>query len=309
MSDWKLEEAIKLPNGRTVFARIHVPSGCKGIVQIAHGMAEHSGCYQEWCAYLIENGYGYAVHDHAGHGQTAQQHALGHFDFKLGWEQVVDDVHSFTTYVKSHTSLPIFIMGHSMGSFLVRTLLPKTSGEYTGCILSGTGASLGLLGAAGQTIARVELTLRGEHNHSPLMEKLSFGAFNRRFTPAKTPFDWLSRDEEQVQAYIADPLCGFTCTSSFYYHLLRGIGIANRKETFERTANGLPILLFSGDQDPVGDFGIGFSKVVHHFKERGMKDVTAKLYPNGRHEMLHETNRLDVFKDTVGWLNRYTTKR
>nr|MBP8838984.1 alpha/beta hydrolase [Dermatophilaceae bacterium] len=172
-----------------------------------------------------------------------------------------------------------------------------------GLILSGTGGDPGMLGKVGQVVALVEAKVRGKGTASPLLDKLSFGNFNKPFEPARTPFEWLSRDPAEVDAYIADPWCGFVCTAGMFQDLLSGIALINADSQVARIPQGLPIYLFSGAEDPVGDKTKGVQQVVDQFRRLGIKDVFVRFYLGARHEVLNETNRDEVMADVVDWLD------
>ncbi|MEC3456436.1 alpha/beta hydrolase, partial [Bacillus thuringiensis] len=160
-------------------------------------------------------------------------------------------------------------------------------------------------GSIGHKVATIEMKLRGEKTKSPMLNFLSFGNFNSHFKPNRTKFDWLSSDNSQVDKYIADPLCGFICTTSFYRELFSGVLEVNKLEEFKKTPKNLPIHIFSGDRDPVGDMGKGVKEVYENYKKCGVTDVTLHLYENGRHEMFHEVNKDEVFQDLISWLDKH----
>lgn len=278
-----------------------------GIVQIAHGMTEHSKRYHEFATKLVKAGYVVYANDHRGHGQTAGvQEKLGYFADENGWEMVVDDLYQLTmTIKKEYPDIPLFLFGHSMGSFLSRRYIQKYGTELDGVILSGTGADQGVLSWLGIQLANLESKIKGKKNQSHLLNQLAFGNFNRAFHPFRTEFDWLSRDEQEVDKYIADPFCGYVPTTSFFYDLFSGIKRLDRSEYLNQVPKNLPIFLFSGDQDPVGDGGKGVLKTYHNFQKAGILDVAYKLYLGGRHEMLNESNREEVYQDVIAWLNEH----
>ncbi|PFD38640.1 alpha/beta hydrolase [Bacillus cereus] len=278
----------------------------RGIVQIAHGMTEHAGVYTEFIDALLEAGYGVYAHDHKGHGKTViREEDYGHFEPDIGWNQAVSDVIFVSETIKKEQKCPLFLLGHSMGSFLSRRAVQLKGELYDGFLISGTGGNPGFLGVIGHKVATIEMKLRGAKTKSPMLNFLSFGNFNSHFKPNRTKFDWLSSDISQVDKYIADPFCGFICTTSFYRELFHGVLEVNKLEEYEKTPKNLPIHIFSGDRDPVGDMGKGVKEVYENYKKCGVKDVTLRLYENGRHEMFHEVNREDVFQDLISWLEEH----
>jgi alpha-beta hydrolase superfamily lysophospholipase len=197
----------------------------KGAVQIAHGMAEHAGRYERFADALTKAGYAVYANDHRGHGKTAgSQKEVGYFADENGWEKVVDDMHTLTGIIKKECpKKPFFLFGHSMGSFLSRHYSMLYAKELTGLVLSGTGGDPGALGKIGLFIATIEAKLKGKKAKSEMMNKLSFGAFNGAFKPNRTDYDWLSRDNAEVDKYISDPWCGAVFTAGFFCDLLGGI--------------------------------------------------------------------------------------
>ncbi len=287
-----------------------LPSGGaepKAVVQIAHGMAEHSARYERFAGVLTAAGYAVYANDHRGHGQTAGHLSrAGIFADRDGWATVVEDLYAVTRTIRDERpGLPIFLFGHSMGSMLSRTYAIKHGAELAGLVLSGTGGDPGMLGKVGQAVALVEARLRGKGTPSPLLDKLSFGTFNKPFEPARTKFDWLSRDPDEVDKYIEDPWCGFVCTAGFFQDLLHGISFINTDSQVARIPQGLPIYLFSGAEDPVGDKTKGVQQVADQFRRLGIKDVSVHFYPGARHEILNETNRDEVMADVVEWLDAH----
>lgn len=277
-----------------------------GIVQIVHGMTEHVGVYIECIEALLEAGYGVYAHDHRGHGKTVKQEDdYGHFEPNVGWDQAVSDVIFVSELIRKEHNYPLFLLGHSMGSFLSRRAVQLRGELYDGLLLSGTGGNPGLLGVIGHKIATMEMKLRGAKTKSHMLNFLSFGNFNSHFKPKRTDFDWLSSDPSQVDRYLDDPLCGFSCTTSFYRELFNGVLVVNKWGEYKKTPKDLPIYLFSGDCDPVGSMGKGVQEVHDMYKKCGVKDVSIRLYKNGRHEMFHEVNRQEVCHHVISWLNEH----
>lgn len=287
----------------TVYAKIYAPKGLpRGVVQISHGMAEHIGRYDEFMRYLSCNGFVACGNDHVGHGQTAKSRQdLGYLAPKNGFDYLVTDLHLFTIYMQGkYPGLPTFLLGHSMGSFAARLYIARYGRELTGAVISGTGAGMAVLPAA----AAVKKLAGGRGGKKPCktLDKLAFGGYNSAIRKPKTPFDWLSRDAASVAAYITDPYCGFVFSASAFGDLFTGLYRANKKECFESVPKELPILMVSGDQDPVGDYGRGVRKVFENLRAAGVRDVELKLYPGGRHEMLNELNRAQVYEDVLRFL-------
>lgn len=299
---------LNAPDGTPLFVRRWLPDGdARGAVQIAHGMAEHSARYARLAEVLTADGFAVYANDHRGHGETAADPKdVGFFADKGGFDLVVDDLHLLTERIADDLpGIPIVLLGHSMGSFMARVYAARHSADIAGLVLSGTGGSQGLLGTIGQNIARVQATLRGRRHRSGLMNTLSFGQYNNAFKPTRTDFDWLSRDEAEVDAYIADPQCGEVFTAGFYVDLLGGIAASNDPKVLASIRPDLPVLVISGDADPVGDAGKGVRAVADALSAARVEDVTCTLYPGARHELFNETNRDEVMADLLGWLDQH----
>ena len=276
----------------------------KGIVQIAHGMAEHGARYDRFADVLIKEGFAVYANDHRGHGKTAGSlDQVGYFEDHNFWVSAIRDMHQMQEVIaKRHPEKPIFLFGHSMGSMLARHYISLYGKELKGVILSSTNGNPGMLGQAGILLAKGQAMMKGRKVKSALLDKLSFGQFNQSFKPNRTDFDWLSRDEAEVDKYINDPYCGTVFSTGFFVDFLEGIKIINKEKTYLSTPKDLPMLLFAGDQDPVGDMGKGVNAVYKMYQKVGLEDVKCTLYVGGRHEMLNETIREEVFADLVKWL-------
>lgn len=272
----------------------------KAVVQLVHGICEYALRYDPFASFLAEHGFAVVGHDHLGHGLTAKgPEEYGYFD---QWWDLVHDVRGVQLKVKeTYPELPYFLLGHSMGSFVARTFLIDYPGAVDGCILSGTGQEPALTVAAGKLLTG----LGDPHKVNKLFYDLSIGAYNRKFAPARTGADWICRDEKVVDAYLADPLCNFRTTAGMNHAMMNGLRYVAQKRNLARMDKDTPVYFFAGDADPVGAMGKGVKKVAGWFREAGVKDVTVKLYPGGRHEMLNETNREEVFQDTLAWLNAH----
>lgn len=299
--------SVTATDGTAVFVHRWLPDGdARGVVVVAHGMAEHSARYARLAEALTAAGYAVHAPDHRGHGRTASATDHGYFADREGWGAVVADLRAVIADARAeHAGLPVFLLGHSMGSFLSRSLVVEDSSGLAGLVLSGTAGDPGLLGKVGAAVAAGEARLRGRRHQSALMDKLAFGQYNAAFKPTRTDFDWLSRDPDEVDAYVADPLCGNTFTSGFFVDLLGGLAGINDPKKVARVRRDLPVLLVSGDADPVGDGGKGPRAVAQQYREAGLTDVTCTLYPGARHELFNETNRDEVTEDVVRWLDAH----
>jgi len=282
-----------------------LPDGeVRAVLQIAHGVSEYILRYEPFATYLTERGFAVAGHDHLGHGSSmAPDGKPMYFGPKGSWDWVVQDMETRRVLAKQQfPDLPYFLLGHSMGSFLTRTYLIRHPGKVDGAIVMGTGQMIAPLVAGGKLVAAVESRRVGESNGSPLVQQLAFGTYNKIFAPNRTGFDWLSVNTENVDRYIADPLCGGNPSIGLFREMLGGISFIGKPEHLKQMDLTTPILLISGAMDPVGDCGKGVKRVYVLFQKAGVRDVTLKLYPELRHEILCETECETVFEDVYQWL-------
>ena len=286
--------------------RPQVPGAARprGIIVIAHGMAEHASRYARFAASAVEEGYAVLAGDHRGHGATAAPGGFGFVAEKDGWERVVADMGTVLDAARrAWPDVPVFLMGHSWGSFLARDLAARRGGDLAGLILLGTGSGVGALTRPATAICAGESRLRGPRHPSRLLNALAFGPYQRHFAPNRTEADWISRDAKEVDRYVADPWCGFVCTSSFFRDLVAGQGAVNTASHAAAVPADLPMLLASGDRDPVGAMGRGVQRAATLYRRAGVREVSVLLYPGGRHELLNETNRDQVTGDILTWID------
>ncbi|MBR1497791.1 MAG: lysophospholipase [Oscillospiraceae bacterium] len=300
------DERMLSSDGRTQLrVRYCLPEGTpRGVVQIAHGIAEHVERYDGFSAFLASHGYVVTANDHLGHGKSVQDPKdLGFFAEKGGWELVVDDMRRLYTRTSGdYPGLPYFLFGHSMGSFLARTYLIRCGHGLRGVILSGTGQQPPAAVTAGLLLGKREIARRGGHYRSEKLNNMAFGSYTRGIVPLRTVSDWLSRDPAEVDRFVADPLCGFVPTAELFYAMMHGIAFNQNKKNLARMEKSLPVHFMSGAADPVGAYGKGVIRAYRSFLDAGMLDVSLKLYAGGRHEMLNEINRDEVCQDVLSWL-------
>jgi len=279
----------------------------RAVLQIAHGVSEHILRYEPFAKFLTDHGFAVAGHDHIGHGASLAPGASPiYFGPKGSWNTVVKDLETRRQMAaEQFPGVPYFLLGHSMGSFLARTYLIRYPGSLSGAVIMGTGQMPPALIAGGKTVAALEALRLGEDKPSPLVTKLSFGPYNKIFEPNRTAFDWLSRNQENVDRYIADPLCGAPASTGLFREMLSGISFISKPENLGRMDRSLPVLFISGEMDPVGDCGKGVRLAFESFRTAGVSDVTLKLYPELRHEILNETERDQVYADILGWLEHH----
>ena len=296
-----LEQVIFASDNTELYVHSWCVDNPKAAILLAHGMAEHSMRYAGVATFLNANGIDFYCHDQRGHGKTADGD-LGELRKGLDWNLMLDDLFAIKKkLIDTNSDCPVILMGHSMGSFLVRCAVQIQPSLFDGLIISGTGDSQGLIGKAGAMLTKVLCSI-GEDKPANMMQNMVFGGYNKAFANSRTPSDWLSRDEAIVDAYIADPWCGFMCTNGFFHELLYGIQMANDPKGIAKMNKAMPVYMFSGDHDPVGNMGKGVANVKNALDKAGMQDVTMKLYPEGRHEMLNERNKDEVMNDLLRWV-------
>lgn len=276
----------------------------RGVVQISHGMAETAARYERFAKFLTKSGFIVYANDHRGHGRTATDiDSLGYLGATEGFKLLVQDIAELTDIIRrENPNVPIYLFSHSMGSFAAQRYIMDYSNKIDGLILSGSNGPQGLALKAGKLVANLEMLLRGKKAKSKLMNKLTFGTYNRNFQPQTTGSEWLTRDEVELDKYLKNPYCGTIFPTSFYYEFLDSLEYIEDKENFHKIPKDLPIFIISGDQDPVGDFGKGLAKLKERYKKQGVHDLELKLYEGARHELLNELNRDEVMQDILMWL-------
>lgn len=273
-----------------------------GVVQIVHGMSEYVERYEELANYLTTAGFIVCGEDHLGHGRSAGKNGLGYFAPRGGWNFMVEDTYMLTEIMKKrYPTLPYFVLGHSMGSFMARIYATRYGDTINGLLLSGTAGPNRTVPAA-LLFARFQRKTKGEFYKSTELDKMMFANYNRAYDPVVTDKDWLTRDTEICERYIADEYCGFLFTTSACVDLFKMIEQVSTPDWAIRVPKHLPIYLYSGDMDPVGDYGRGVKTVYSRLKGAGVADVSLKLYEDGRHEMHNELNREEVYKDIAEWM-------
>ena len=277
----------------------------KGVVQISHGIGEYAGRYDTIAHLLQEEGYEVYANDHRAHGKTAEiKRLFGYYDGDDYFDDVVEDMKALTILMRQHHPTAKFVLfGHSMGSLLSRKYVTRYADELDGLILSGTASFMKGLGNIGLISTKAIAALRGRARGNETLRSLFFDEFNRKFKPNRTKLDWLSTDEEQVDLFESDPYRVENFSLGVFQDVIRNSKKLNEPSAFEATPKELPVLIFSGDQDPVGEMGKGVKRVVKQYEKTGINDLTFHLYKGGRHEMLKEKNSEEVMNDILNWLN------
>ena len=277
----------------------------KAILQISHGMQEFIDRYEDFANYLCDRGFLVVGNDHLGHGGSVNsQEDWGYFADKDGNRALIDDLHKLTQIIKSeYTGIPYFLLGHSMGSFYARQYICEYGDELNGAIIMGTGHQPLATVKAGMLACKMFAMSKGWRHRSKAVNAMAFGSYNKKFEPARTSVDWLTKDEEIVDKYLNEPRCTFMFTLNGYYNMFEGISRLHDKSLLENIPHDLPLLFVSGEDDPVVDFGKGVKAAVDSLKEVGIQNIQMKLYPNDRHEILNELDKNQVYQDIYQWLD------
>ena len=296
------EFELRADDGERLFTRRWLPEGRpRAILQIAHGLAEHSARYARLAAALNAAGYGAYAVDLRGHGPKAAMADLGHFADRDGWAKCLADLWALNRLIAAEQpGVRIVFLGHSLGSFLGRGFIAEHSDKLAGAALSGSSGKPPAIATLGRAIARVERLRLGKRGRSKLIFRMWFGDFNKPFNPSRTAFDWLSRDEKEVDAYLADPLCGFPFTTQLAIDVLDALPRVTSPESLAPIRKDMPIYVFSGERDPVG---ANIQGLIADLKAAGFTRLTTRIYPGARHETLNETNRDEVTRDLIAWLD------
>lgn len=308
------EITLKSTNGiNTLYGKIFIPDeekSIKGIFQISHGMCEYIEKYDDFAKYLVERGYIVCGHSHIGHGRSIlSKSELGFFAEENGYKYLIRDVYEITRIMKRRfPKIPYFLYGHSMGSFIVRCYLSKYGSELDGVLLSGTGGPNPLTEPA-LTFADVIIKRKGVRYRSRKLTELAVGMYNDKFKPLRNTSEWITSDIELSDKFSKDKQSDFTFTVGGYRDLFLLQKYCNIPKWAESVPNKLPIYIFCGDKDPVGEFGAGSTRVYNSLINSGCRDVTFRLYPNKRHDMINETNRLEVYDEIVEWLDSKTYRK
>ena len=276
----------------------------RGIIQIIHGMEEYVERYEDFASFMTSNGFIVTGEDHLGHGGSVSEGGItGYFCEQDPATVIVRDVHRLKKITQEKfPGLPIIIMGHSMGSFIARNYIYRYGTGINMAVIMGTGTTGGALAAAGTAAAKLTSVFKGSKYKSPMLTKMSFGSYCKRIPSPRTPYDWLSGNEKNVDDYIADPMCGFGFTANGFITLLELIKRMQKASNIEAVPKDLPLLFVAGEEDPVGNYGEGVRAAVESYKSAGVRDITMKLYPGDRHEILNEADRETVKEDILEWI-------
>lgn len=289
----------------TIYAEIYTPKNVtpRAIVQLAHGMIDYTARYTELANFLCSRGIIFAGNHHLGHGKSVATHDdFGYFADKDGYKYVIEDLNLFNKHLhKTYPTLPVILLGHSMGSFIARLYAVEYPSTISGLIIHGTGGPNPLVGA-GKLLAGIIKTFYGTRHRSKLIENMAFGAYNKKFPKEEGHNAWLTRDVERVACRDTDEFTSFKFTVSAYGDLFNLLAGSNAKSWFKAFPKSLPTFIMSGDMDPVGNYGKGPRYVYKQLLINGADNVAIRMYEGARHELFNEFNSDEVFFDILEWI-------
>ena len=305
----RLERKFRSSDGKTdIHVLLWIPEGeACGVLQIAHGMCEFAERYDGFASFLAGHGYVVCANDHLGHGKSVtDEQQLGFFREKDGDGALIADMRRLHVIMKKkYPELPYYMLGHSMGSFLVRQYMEMYGQALDGVIVMGTGSYPHAVIRFGKGLCRCRAMMKNWHYRSHLIENIAKGSYNKAFEPARTPYDWLSRDENIVDRFASNPLDTFAFTVNGYYSMFSAIEKAQNRKLIAGIPKDLPILLTSGTMDPVGSFTKGVKTAYEDMKKAGLSDVQLRFFEGDRHEILNELDHEDVYQYLLDWLNAH----
>ncbi len=278
----------------------------KYILCISHGMAEHALRYSDFANFMCKNDIVVFAHNHRGHGSLYQKKSeLGVLSVKEGFNRVVHDLDAVITYAKKqYPGVRVILLGHSFGSFIAQSYIQDFGDEIFACILSGTAGPNSILTTLGELVANIVKKIKGSKHPSKFLDTLTFGSYNNKINNPYSEKAWLSRDNEVVQKYEDDSLCGFLCTAGFFSNLTHGLNQIHKNKNLRRVRKDLPVLLFAGTADPVGNYTKTIKTLAQLYRKHDVKSVSEKYYEGGRHEMLNEINKDEVYDDLLNWISK-----
>lgn len=300
----KGREFINVKDNMKIFLRVwDNVKNPKGVIQIFHGMAEHSGRYDDFAKYLNQNGYILYADDHRGHGYSQFDNKPLAYIGKDGFNNIVEDENIISEIIKEkYKDLPLYIFAHSFGSFVGQEYIIRYSKDINGIILSGSAKQSGIDVKIANILASIQNKLFDDKSEAKLIDKLSFGSYNDKINNQRTKFDWLSRDKDEVDKYIEDDFCGYISPINFYYNLFKGFENLYEIDRLRVISKKLPILIMSGDMDPVGKYGESVKELYNLYENLNIEDLNIQLFKDSRHELLNEINKKEVYKYILDWL-------
>lgn len=296
-------QSLPATDGRRILVDIWRPAHPVALIHLMHGLGEHPTRYERFAMHCNQQGIAVAAHNHRGHGENCPEDELGHFADAAGWDKLITDAEMVQdTLVRQFAGIPLVLLGHSMGSYIAQSFLMRGHDAASALILSGSAYNSRLQLTIGHWIAAIECMRLGKAGISSLLNKMSFEGFNKGFAPNRTAFDWLSRDQDEVDKYVADPLCGADSSCRLWFDLTGGLLEVTSSRALRKIRSDLPILITGGGEDPVGG-QVGLSRLAKEYEKSGHTKTSLKIYPEARHEMFNETNRDEFFADVTRWLS------
>lgn len=296
-------------DGKTTIHAIEwIPDGePRAVLQLIHGMNEYIDRYDEFATFMADNGFYVIGNDHVGHGESVvSEEVRGFFREKNGNKVLLEDLETVRRMAsEQYPDVPYFILGHSMGSFLCRQFIALHGDKLAGAVIMGTGTTPAAVLKSGMALCTMIGLVKGKTYRSTLVQKIAMGNYLEKFEPVRTPADWLSKNEPNIDAYISNPWCSTIFTVTAYKDMFYSIGNCQSKRTIEKIPKDLPLLVTSGEDDPVGDYGKGVKLAYQSYVSAGIKDVTLKIYPGDRHEILNELDRAQVYDDLLKWFEAH----
>ena len=292
--------------GGKIHACRWIPNGeIKAVVQIVHGIAEYAQRYDDFAQFLNSRGILVVAEDHMGHGKSICD-ATPQGCFAGGWHTAVKDTYRLLkNTMEEFSGVPFILFGHSMGSFMARTILARhPNSGISGAVICGTAWMPNAVIGAGKAVANLICKKDGEQNPSAFLQKMMFGSYNSKVEHPRTASDWLSRDSRIVDAYEADPLCGFVPSAGLVRDMMTGLQYIQDPKNLNAMKKDLPVYFIAGGDDPVGGYGAGVKRAAEEFKKHGMTQVDLKIYPLCRHEIHNEINKQEVYEDVASWIEK-----
>ena len=295
-------QSLQAKDGRRILIDIWNPSQPKALIHLFHGLGEHPARYERFANHCNSLGFAVAAHNHRGHGENCPEDELGHYADKDGWDKVISDAALVQDeLIRQLPNIPVILLGHSMGSYIAQSFLMRGHGSVNALVLSATAFNSRLQLRIGHWLAAFESMRGGKRNKSALLNKMGFGAFNKPFQPNRTEFDWLSRDENEVDKYVADPLCGADSSSGLWFDMTGGLLEVSSLKALRKIPADMPVLITGGSDDPVGGQK-GLTLLAKKYEESGHANTMLKNYESGRHEMQNHTNHEEFSQDLTQWM-------
>lgn len=290
------------------------PEEIKGVVELHHGLAEHCLRYDRLGSILVEQGYVFNAYDMRGHGRTAEiaiekdsvNAMYGKLAEKNGYLRVVEDLHEIIDSLKKdYEGKPVYLLGHSFGSFVSQAYIEKYGEDITGCILCGTAGPRPALIGGGKIAVKLVKLFKGGNSIVKMLDNLAFGSYNKRIENPSNKNSWLSANEMNVQMYEDDRWCGFPLPTSFFLDMMNLLTMIHKKSNIKKVPANLPVYFIYGAEDPVGDYGKTITKLFDIYKKNGVKDLEITAYAGDRHEIFNENDKEQVEKDVLTWLSKH----